>query len=141
MKPRLLATDPDPLLLYIYGTYFPNFGFDVATAADGLECVELLRDFAPDALILSLELRWGGGDGVLSIVRDDLQMRPIPVVLTVDGLNASKAVQHLAPPVVKVLDKPFRLRELRTSVEAALELIADPQIPRWNERATFQPMP
>ncbi len=121
MKPRLLATDPDPLLLGIYRTYFPHFGFDVATAADGLECVRLLRAFVPDALILSLELLWGGGDGVLSYVREEDRLPPIPVVLTMDGLQPAKAVKHLVPPVVKLLEKPFRLRDLRACVEMALQ--------------------
>ena len=140
MKPRLLATDPDRVLLNIYRAYFPNFGFDIATSADGLECVVLLRDFAPDAVILSLERLWGGGDGVLSIVREDSQMRPIPVVLTIDGLNASKAMRHLLPPVVKIMEKPFRLRELRANVEAALELKPELPAARWSGRSTFPPM-
>ncbi len=125
MKLRLLATDPDPVLLQLYRAYFPNFGFDVATAGDGLECVELLREFVPDALVLSLELRWGGADGVLSIVRDDTQVQPIPVVLTVGDTSRSKAVKYLVPPVVKLLEKPFRLRDLRAIVEDSLHARAD----------------
>ncbi|MGE5193466.1 MAG: hypothetical protein ACM3U2_13310 [Deltaproteobacteria bacterium] len=120
MKSRLLATDPDPLLRGIYRAYFPHFGFEVVTAGDGLECVGLLREFAPDALILSLELLWGGGDGVLSFVREQSQLQPIAVVLTTDGLSLAKATKHLVPPVVRLLEKPLRLRDLRAGVEAAL---------------------
>ena len=76
MKLRLLATDPDPILLDIYRAYFPSFGFEVATAGDGVKCVELLRDCFPDVLILSLELTWGGADGVLAVVRGETAMRP-----------------------------------------------------------------
>lgn len=125
MKPRLLATDPDPVFLEIYHDYFSTFGFEVAAAGDGLECLELLREFVPDALILSLELLWGGAHGVLAIVREEPEMRPIPVVLTVDGISRSKAVKHLLPPVVKLLWKPFRSRDLRAIVETALQARAD----------------
>jgi len=120
MKPRLLATDSDPLLLGIYRSYFPRFGFDVATAGDGLHCVRLLREFAPDALILGFELLWGGGDGVLSCFREERRIQLIPVILTSNGLNPAGAGLHLAPPVVTLLEKPFRLRDLRESVEAGL---------------------
>ena len=116
---RLLAADPDPVLLQIYRTYFATFGFDVATAEDGLECVSLLRGFAPDALILNLDLTWGGAEGVLSIVREE-EMQPVPVILTVGERNRTKAVRYLAPPVVKLLEKPFRLRDLRAIIESAL---------------------
>ena len=132
MKLRLLATDPDPLLLQIYRSYFSSFGFEVATAKEGLECVSLLRSFAPDALILSLELTWGGADGVLSIVRDEAQMTPIPVVVTVGESSHSKAARYLVPPVVKLLEKPFRLRDLRAIVESALCARAE----RLSERIT-----
>jgi two-component system OmpR family response regulator len=120
VKLRLLATDPDPVLLQIYRAYFPYFGFEVVTAGDGLRCLELLRDFLPDALILSLELTWGGAEGVLAIVREETAMRPIPVVLTFDQINRPKAVKHLLPPVDKLLEKPFGLHDLQASVEAAL---------------------
>ena len=120
MKSRLLATDPDPILLQIYRAYFPTRGFEVATASDGLECLELLREFLPDALILSLDLTWGGAEGILAIIREETQMRPIPVVLTVDRIDRSKAVKLLLPPVVKLLEKPFRLSDLEAIVEATL---------------------
>src|SRR5262245_49672549 len=104
MKLRLLATDPDPVLLQIYRSYFSSFGFEVATAQEGLECVALLRGFAPDALVLSLELTWGGADGVLSIVRDEAQMPPIPVIATAGESSHAKAAKYLVPPVVKLLE-------------------------------------
>jgi DNA-binding response OmpR family regulator len=133
MNLRLLATDSDPLLLEIFRAYFPNFGFEVATAGNGLECLALLREFAPDVLVLSLELQWGGADGILSIVREETAMRPIPVVLTIDGISRSKAVPHLFPPVVKLLEKPFRVRDLRAIIEAALQVRGAPG------RCDFQP--
>src|SRR5262245_32062156 len=71
MKPKLLATDPDPILLGIWRAYFLNFGFDIVTAVDGMHCAALLREFVPDVMVLSFELWWGGADGVLSLVRED----------------------------------------------------------------------
>jgi DNA-binding response OmpR family regulator len=126
MKPRLLATDPDPILLDIWRAYFLNFGFDVVTAVDGMHCVALLREFVPDVMILSFELGWGGADGVLSIVRDDKHAQPIPVVLTTDRSNLSKAVGLLIPPVVKLIEKPLQLEDLRAGVEAALARQSNP---------------
>jgi hypothetical protein len=71
-------------------------------------------------MILSLEMTWGGADGVLSIVRDEAQMTPIPVVVTVGERSRSNAARYLVPPVVRLLEKPFRLRDLRAIVESVL---------------------
>jgi DNA-binding response OmpR family regulator len=120
MKFRLLATDPDPVLLQIYRAYFSTRGFEVTTAGDCVECLELLRVFLPDALILSLDLTWGGSDGVLAIIREETEMQPIPVVLTVGDISRTMAAELLLPPVVNLLRKPFRLRDLESIVEAAL---------------------
>jgi DNA-binding response OmpR family regulator len=137
MKLRLLATDTDPVLLQIYRSYFSSFGFEVATAEEGLECAALLRNFAPDALVLSLELTWGGADGVLAIVRDEREMRPIPVVLTVGESSRANAVRYLVPPVVKLLEKPFRLRDLRAIIESVLRARAE----RLSARVRGTPLP
>lgn len=128
MKSRLLATDPDPFLLQIYRAYFAARGFEVATAGDGVECLELLREFLPDALILSLDLTWGGAEGVLAIIREETEMQPIPIVLTVAEISRSKAVEFLLPPVVKLLKKPFRLRDLEAIGEATLRVQAVRQV-------------
>jgi DNA-binding NtrC family response regulator len=125
MKPRLLAADPDPILLQIYRAFFPTFGFEAATARDGLECVALLHEFAPDVLVLSLDLCWGGADGVLSIIREETQIRPIPVVLVVGETSRATAVKYLFPPVVKLVDQGFRLGDLREIVETALHTRGD----------------
>ncbi|HEY2252176.1 MAG TPA: response regulator [Planctomycetaceae bacterium] len=128
MKSRLLATDPDPEMLRMYQMYFSNFGFKVATASDGLECVRWLRTFVPDRLILSLDLCWGGADGVLAIVREESQLRPFPVILTAAELNHPRSVEFLSPPVVSLFEKPIILYELLEIIAAALCSRADRQI-------------
>lgn len=123
MKPRLLVTDPDPVLLLIYQGYFSKFGFDVATAANGPECLAQLRKFSPDILVLSRELRRGGADGVLSIMREESEMRPIPVVLTVDDTSRLNAAELHVRPVINLLAQPFHLHDLRSTVEAAVSML------------------
>ena len=125
MKLRLLAADSDPILRDIYRRYFPNFGIEVATAIDGVDCVQVFREFMPDILVLSLELQWGGAEGVLSLVREEALFSPIPVVLTIDGISRSKATTFLRPPIVKLLEKPFRLRDLRAIIESAVDSRSD----------------
>ncbi len=111
----------------IYRLYFPHFGFDVATASDGVDCLSEMREFRPDVLVLDLDLLWGGADGVLAAMHESGHDRPIPVVLTTRWIQSRRATRHLVPPVVKLLEKPFRLRDLRSVIEAALAVMAVPQ--------------
>ncbi len=63
---RLLIADSDPALADIYQSFFSNDGHDVEMAADGVQCLESIRQHLPDVLVLEYELPWGGGDGVLA---------------------------------------------------------------------------
>ncbi len=73
---RILIADPDTFLLSEHGDYLRQCGATVATAADGLECLQRLRDFQPDVLVLEPAIPWGGGDGILAVLQDQPQFRP-----------------------------------------------------------------
>ncbi len=124
MLPRLLAADADPYMREIYRLYFPHFGFDVETASDGVDCLSELDEFHPDALVLDLDLLWGGSEGVLAALQERGRVPPIPVVLTTKFLRSGNPAKHIVHPVVKLLEKPFRLRDLRSVVEAVLAVTA-----------------
>ncbi len=77
---RVLIADPDHHLLAEYLAYSRQ-GFEVITTRNGLECVERLREQAPDVLVLEPELPWGGGDGVLAMMHDELDLADVPVMV------------------------------------------------------------
>ncbi|HYT91077.1 MAG TPA: response regulator [Gemmataceae bacterium] len=80
-RPRVLIADPDPDRLTAYRDYLVSDGFEVATAGSALECLERLREFAPDLLVLAPFLPWGGGDGVLARVSEDPRLPRVPVIV------------------------------------------------------------
>lgn len=55
-------------------------GFDVVTADHGLDCLQVFQAFAPDVIVIDPELQWGGGDGVLDVIRDDPRLSEVPVL-------------------------------------------------------------
>ncbi len=70
MKPMLLFADDDAELCQDYARFFSARGFDVETASNGLDCLRKLRQKNPVVLVLDLQLRWGGGDGVVAWLRE-----------------------------------------------------------------------
>ena len=65
---RVLMADPDESLQPVYREPLLQEGFELATAASGLECVARLRERVPDVLVLEPQLPWGGGEGVLAMM-------------------------------------------------------------------------
>ena len=80
--PTVLCADADRELRDVYVWLLSSYGFRVETAGDSLECLTKLRQFVPDLLLLDLELPWGGGDGVLEVMRGNPSLLPARVVLT-----------------------------------------------------------
>ena len=56
-------------------------GFELVTAASGLECVARLRERVPDVLVLEPQLPWGGGDGVLAMMGEVPELATVPVMV------------------------------------------------------------
>jgi DNA-binding response OmpR family regulator len=76
MTTRILIADADRDLTETYREHLEGIGLAVRTATDGAECVNLLREFRPDLLLLSTSLPWAGCDGVLALIREEPDLRP-----------------------------------------------------------------
>jgi len=112
MKQHVLIADGDAELCGIYGQFLTERGYEVETSPDGLDCVRKLRQLTPAVLVLDLELRWGGGDGVLGWLREEPRFLPNNVVLTSARASAQILESLASPPAVKTLTKPFPLSAL-----------------------------
>lgn len=115
----VLIAEADRDLRDAYVQYLAGFGFEIDTAADGLECLSKLRQTRPDLLILDLELLWGGGEGVLAILREDNRLLQKQVVLTSAVASAHRLKSLAFPLGVRTLTKPFPLSELLQNCVAA----------------------
>jgi len=116
----LLIADGDEQLCSLYEMFLTECGYDVETASDGLDCLNKLRPVAPAVLILDMELRWGGGDGVLAWLRDESLTNEVSVILTATAAYSDDLAAIDAPPVVDYLLKPFAIDALLKSIRSAV---------------------
>ncbi len=116
--PTVLLAEADRELRDACHHFLFLHGFQVDAAADGLECLAKLRRTVPDLLILDLELPWGGGDGVLGLLREEPRILPNRVVLTSAIVTINLLDNFAASHVVRVLTKPFALSALLESASS-----------------------
>jgi DNA-binding NtrC family response regulator len=117
MSSSLLIAEGDTELCEFYQMFLRKRGYEVETASDGLDCLKKLRQLQPAVLVLDLELRWGGGDGVVACMRQEHVQPTVPVILTATAGSPPPVAE---PPVVKFLPKPFPMTTLLDSVRAAI---------------------
>lgn len=92
---RVLIADPDKCLLAAYRECFWE-DFELVTATCGVECISRLRERTADVLVLEPQLPWGGGDGVLAIMREDPGLAVIPVMI-VTSCRDVRVLKRIAP--------------------------------------------
>ncbi len=120
---HVLLTDEDARILALHRWFFADEGYEVETAASGLECLAKVRLHDPDVVVLDWHLPWGGGAGVLACMREG-SVTSAPVVL-IGVLEAAHA--DFSPPVVTYMQKPFRLDALMGAVVGAAEQVGRPR--------------
>ena len=115
---RVLIIDDQEDMRFLLGTIFEEDGYEVEVAEDGLKGLDLVRKQAPSLIVLDLKMP--GLDGWKVIDQLKLLANP-PPVLVVSGARDEINRGSLAPPVAGFLLKPFRVNEVLTMAERALE--------------------
>jgi CheY-like chemotaxis protein len=110
--PTVLLAEADRALRNDHLCFLSGLGFQVELASDGLQCLAKLRQHVPDLLILDHEVPWGGGEGVLEIMRGDSRLFQTQVVLLSAVAAEELSEVATAPPVVRTLTKPFPMSAL-----------------------------
>jgi carbon storage regulator CsrA len=87
MPIRVLLVDSNKYLLSRYEEYLAKEGYQVITARDGLDCLDKLRNYSPDVMVLDPMIPWGGGDGILALMNEEPDISKIPVLLLTYGTD------------------------------------------------------
>jgi DNA-binding response OmpR family regulator len=120
MAEKILIVEDDPSLLDTLSYTFENEGYDVETAEDGLEAVELARASHPDLIILDIMLPGIDGREVTRILRQEMTT---PILMLTARDDEIDRVLGLEIGADDYITKPFSMRELVSRVKAHLRRI------------------
>jgi len=81
MKPRILVTDDDELILLSLGELLRAGGLDVVTAMSGAEALEKARGERFDVVVLDLVMPGMSGFEVCRALRGMAEYRDVPIVM------------------------------------------------------------
>ncbi len=83
IRAKILLIDDDPLFLKILGDPFREAGFEVITAADGVEGIKAFVENRPSVVISDLIMpRMGGVSTCMEISRISGDNKPVIILLT-----------------------------------------------------------
>ena len=125
---RLLLIYDDPNLILLVKDYLEFRGYEVNTAENGREALEILEQDIPDMIICDVMMPEMDGYTFVEQVRQNERTGWIPVLfLSTKGQSADR-VKGLNKGADVYMVKPFEPEELVAQVESSLK-----QTTRWKE--------
>lgn len=119
-KIRVLLVDDEPSLVKGLKLSLELEGYEVLTAFDGLQAIELFSNSEPDLIILDLMLPELDG---LSVCRRIRERSPTPIIMLTAKASDVDKVVGLEVGADDYLTKPFNSRELLARVRAVLRRV------------------
>jgi DNA-binding NarL/FixJ family response regulator len=121
---RLLLIDDDPNLILLVKDYLEFRGYEVVTAENGREALEVLEGEIPDMIICDVMMPEMDGYSLVKHVREDPRTSWIPVLFLSAKGQSQDRVKGLNTGADVYMVKPFEPEELVAQVESSLKQAA-----------------
>ena len=126
---RVLVVDDEPTIRELIADALREFGYQIETAPNGAEALEIMHRWLPDAIVLDLMMPRLNGDAFAELVRLNPAFAAVPVLLVTAAYGAQESAARIGARAC--LTKPFELDRL---VELVGEL-TEPMLPLPSESA------
>ncbi|WP_443078599.1 response regulator [Streptomyces sp. NBC_01497] len=108
---RVLVVDDNRVIRQLIRVNLELEGFEVVTAADGVECLEVVHEVAPDVVTLDVVMPRLDGLRTAAVLRADPRTRDVPLAIISAGIqHEAGSVRGAAADAF--LAKPFEPAEL-----------------------------
>ena len=116
---RILVADDDPPILELLGEYLSTRGHEVTLVPDGERALDALAKGGIDVLVTDMKMPGTDGLSLLRHVREN--NLPVATIMMTGYGTIESAISALKSGAHNYLLKPFRLREVHSSVSQAVE--------------------
>ena len=117
---KILVVDDEPFIVRMLETRLRASGYDVISAMDGMEALDMARSENPDLIILDIMLPKMDGYKVCAMLKFDIKHMRIPIIMLT--ARAHEADQKMGEDlgVDEYIIKPFDGKELVEKVDALI---------------------
>lgn len=115
--PKVLVVDDENPIVEAVTYSLRKEGFQTATAGDAEQCMELVRSYEPDLIILDVMLPSGSGFDICRVLR---KQSNVPIIMLTARAEETDRVVGLEIGADDYIVKPFSMRELVARVKTIL---------------------
>jgi DNA-binding response OmpR family regulator len=119
-KHRVLVVDDDPIFAELAATSLLAAGYEVATAADGVEALETLDRESFQAAIVDLSMPRIDGFRLIGLVRGAQRFRSLAIIVVTVHEDKEAVAEALSLGANDYMSKPIDWRSFPARVERVL---------------------
>ena len=116
----VLVVEDDPVILRLLEVNFELEGFEVLSAHDGAEGIEMARDQRPDLVISDIMMPNLSGIELVEQLKGDAETASIPIILLSAKAQSADVKAGMEAGADDYITKPFEPLELVDRVQALL---------------------
>ena len=121
-KAKIVVADDDLDLCELLETKLRQSNYEVFTAMDGVQTLEVVRSISPDLVILDIMMPLMSGMEVLRQLKSESATADIPIILMTAKRQESDVNSGFALGVVDYIVKPFNLKDLVLQVQSVISV-------------------
>ncbi len=114
---KILIADDELRLRKVIALYLSKCGYEIIEAGNGEMAVELVKEFAPDAIVLDVMMPGISGIEATKIIRETAGFEKTPIILLTANASESDIKKGLSTGANKYVTKPFSPKELVEMLE------------------------
>jgi len=127
MPKKILAVDDEKHIVRLIQVNLQRAGYEVITAADGMEALQKVADEAPDMIVLDWMMPHLNGLETLKRLKQNEATKDIPVIMLTAKAQDADVLTGWKSGVDSYLTKPFNPMELLTFVKKIFEHLDHPE--------------
>lgn len=117
---RILIVDDQALVLRVVKLGLEGGGYDVDTAANGLECLDKLRESAPDFLVTDIDMPLMTGKELCLAIEQQFPDRAYPIVVLTSRTEMEHREWTNNIDNLSFMEKPVSIRRLLSHIGKSL---------------------
>lgn len=121
MPKKVMIVDDEPHIVKMIAMRLKSNGYEVVTASDGAQCLELVEKEKPDAVLLDLIMPGLTGFEVCSRLKENERTRDIPVIMLTALAQKSDIARGIEAGARFFVTKPYNPEDLLYKLKKVLE--------------------
>ncbi len=121
-KTCILVVDDQPINIKLLQRKLEREGYDVLTACNGIECIDVAQENKPDLILLDVMMPEMDGIEACQRLKADEETKTIPIIFITAKSSKEGKLEGLGVGAVDYITKPIDLEETMARVKTQLRL-------------------